>query len=165
MPSVKKSQSGQSAQTQKPKSSSGSGVIIAIVVIIVVAGIAAAVYFFGYPWFQKYMDSRRPAPPPVEVAVQDTTTYIPPVVVQQETAPSVPKGFYIIVGSFRSKDYAEQMVKTFSGALNLDVFYFKKIGMYRVSAGLYDNIHKAYNNVNRVWDVEGCENAWVLENR
>jgi hypothetical protein len=160
MPPVKKSPSGQNTRTKKSTFSPGC-IIILVIAVCVTAG---AVYFYGYPWFQEYRASRHVLPP-VEIAVQDTTYTPPPVVVQQETVPSVPKGYYIIVGSFRSKEYAEQMAKTLSGSLKLEVFHFEEIGVYRVSAGLYDNIHNAYNNVNRVWDVDGCENAWVLENR
>ena len=105
-----------------------------------------------------------------EIVFVDTTATIipeieePQIIVKQESSPSVPKGYYIIVGSFRNKNYADIMVRNIRKDIELKVYFFEEIGMYRVSAGYYDNIHKSYNDTYSIKDIDGCANAWVLEN-
>ena len=169
MPPVNRPRPGQASQPQTPKKSSGSNKgILWIVVVIVVLGLAAAGYFFGYPLFQKYWDARfgnivLESPP-----VADTTTVITPeveeVFVQPEVS-AIPKGYYIIVGSFRNKDNADKLVQTTTSDSEVKALYFEDLGLYRVSVGYFDNIHKAYNNIHRIKDSYGVADAWVLDNR
>ncbi len=170
MPPVNKPRPGQKTQVQTTKKSTNSNsTIIGIIIVIAVLALIAVGYFVGYPMLKKSREAR-PVTNIVETPV-DTTTVIPPVVenpeiiVKQESSSSVPKGYYIIVGSFRNQNNADKMVKNIRKDIKLEVLSFEELGLYRVSAGHYDNIHKAYNDTYSVKDLDGCANAWVLENR
>jgi hypothetical protein len=167
MPPVNRPRPGQKPRAQTPKKPSGSnstatGIIIAVAVLALVA----AGYFVGYPLLLK---NSQPATAIIIEPPADTAVITPPVVediaVKQESSSSVPTGYYIIVGSFRNEANASRMVTNCSGDIQLQVLYFAETGFYRVSAGHYDSIHKAYNDTYSVKDLDGCANAWVLENR
>ncbi len=161
-------------QAQKPKSEknpAGSGntttiVVIIILLLLIGGGIAA---YFLYPPFQNFFRKTPKETIVTEPAPKDTVVIeeAPPIEElkpqKQESSNSAPKGFYIIVGSYRNQSYANKMVKNCSKDIELEVIYFEEIGMYRVSAGHYDNIHKAYNDAYSIKDLDGCANAWVLE--
>ena len=157
-------------QTQKPKpekKQTGNKValiIITVVVLIVGAGIAA--YFFYPPFGELFRKTpeQQIVDPPIEEPEEEEE---PEPVLQpqkQESSSSVDKGFYVIVGSYRLKSNADNLVKTCRKDIELQVLYFEELGLYRVSAGKYDNIRKAYNDTYSIKDLDGCENAWVLEN-
>ena len=162
-------------QMQKPmlqRSQSGNKIALIVTIsIAVILGIGVAAYFM-YPPFADLFRSKPEQPfyeMPVEEPVQKPIVETIPVEElqpqKQESSNSVAKGFYIIVGSFQQKRNAEYFVKKCSKDTELQVLYFDEIGYYRVSAGKYDNIHKAYNDAYSIKDLDGCENAWVLENR
>jgi hypothetical protein len=168
---------------QAPKKSTGSnGAAIGIIIVIAVLALIAAGYFFGLPYLQKYLQ-KSPLEaiilentPPADTTAQnpdgevlsEPEIEVPPVediVVKQESSSSAPKGYYIIVGSFRNQSNADRMVQNTRKDIKLETVYFEELELYRVSAGHYDNIHTAYNDTYSVKDLEGCANAWVLENR
>ena len=153
-------------QAQTQKKASGSNSALGILIVIAVLAIVAVGYFAGYPFLQKLMN---PQPTAIkESPLADTTKVVIPVVeeivVQQELSTSIPKGYYIIVGSFRNKNNADNMVQNVKKDIELNVLYFKELELHRVSAGYYDNIHKAYNDIYSIKDLDGCADAWVLEN-
>ena len=165
MPPVTRPRPGQQSQPQTPKTSTGSNKnVLWIIVAIAVLALAGAGYFFGYPLYQKYWNARfaiaiPETPPPAE----DTTTVVVPVVEEIAVVselPTIPKGYYIIVGSFRNKNNAAKMVQNTSGS-DVKSLFFEDLGLYRVSVGYFDNIRQAYNNKNSY----GFADAWVLENR
>jgi len=152
-------------QAQTQKKSSGSNSALGILIVIAVLAIVAVGYFVGYPFVQKLMN---PQPTAIkESPPADTTKVVIPVVeeivVQQKL--SIPKGYYIIVGSFRNTNNANNMVQHTKKDLELNILFFEELGLYRVSAGYYDNIHKAYNDIDSIKDLDGCADAWVLENQ
>jgi len=163
MPPVVRPRSGQSSQPQTPKSSTGSNKsVLWIVIIIAVLALAGAGYYFGYPVFQKYWDSRFKVAVP-ELPPADTTTVVIPEVVEiVQPEPAIPNGYYIIVGSFRKKENADKMAQTISGG-NTKSLYFEELGLYRVSVGYFDNIRQAYNNKPGIMASYGISEAWVLE--
>jgi len=158
-------------QKQPKKSTSNNSSSVIIVIVIAIIAIIAIGFFFGYPLINKSEKVRPIIIDTTESTPVDTTETIVPVIeepqiiVKQESSLSVPKGYYIIVGSFRNKNYADIMVKNTRKDIELQVHYFEELGVYRVSAGQYDNIHKAYNDTYSVKDIDGCSNAWVLENQ
>jgi len=97
---------------------------------------------------------------------EDTNTVVIPEVVEivQPELPSIPKGYYIIIGSFRNKENADKMVQNTSGG-DVKALFFEESGLYRVSVGYFDNIRQAYNTKPRIIDSYGISDAWVLENR
>ncbi|MDR2038336.1 MAG: SPOR domain-containing protein [Bacteroidales bacterium] len=84
---------------------------------------------------------------------------------KQESSSSVPTGFYIIIGSYHQRYSAEQLVSAVEKDIEANVLHFKELGLYRVSVGKYDRLNKAYNDLSSIKDLDGCEEAWVLENR
>ncbi len=135
-------------------------IIIALLIVCIGGG------YFLYPAIKKASNKKPVAVVPVVTPVD--TTRITPVEEPMpehkvESSASVEKGFYLIVGSYHQKSNAERQVKKVSGT-SLTVLYFEELGLYRVSAGKYDNIHKAYNNISHIKEIEGCSEAWVLEN-
>ncbi|MDR1154563.1 MAG: SPOR domain-containing protein [Bacteroidales bacterium] len=186
MPPVNRPRPGQKTQAQAPKKSTGSNsATVGIIIVIAVLALIAAGYFFGLPYLpylQKYLQKspteaivleNTPADTaatqnPDGEALNEPEPEVPPaedIVVKQESSSSAPKGYYIIVGSFRYQSNADRMVQNTRKDIKLETVYFEELGLYRVSAGHYDNIHTAYNDTYSVKDLEGCGNAWVLENR
>jgi uncharacterized protein YneF (UPF0154 family) len=137
-----------------------------VIIIIAVLVLAVFGYFFGYPLFQKYRNNRFvnliPEAPPV-IQEADTATLTP--VVEEiftEEISSIPKGYYIIAGSFRNKNYADNMVSS-NKDIELEALYFEDLGIYRVSAGYFGNIHQAYNKIYGTRDFDRFDDVWVLE--
>ena len=174
MPTV---QSRQRMQQQKLRTANkqpfGSNNTMKIIIIAAIALIIAfiATYLLS-PTFRGFFRTA-----PEQAAVEQQQEYIEEVFVpepelpaeelkaeKQESSSSVPKGFYVIVGSFQQKSNADKFVKKCKD-IELEVLHFTELGFYRVSAGRYENIHKAYNDKYSIKDLDGCENAWVLENR
>lgn len=140
-----------------------------IVLIILIIGIGVGSYFL-YPivkakFFTKPVEVVEELPTVTEVIEEQppVTEVLEPF--RQESSSSVPKGFYIIVGSYRIKSNADHLVTKLKKDIELKVLFFEELGLYRVSAGQYDNIHKAYNDLYSIKDLDGCTNAWVLENK
>ena len=163
MTPVNKSRLKQSPQKQpSQKSVNNNSTVVMIIIAISIIVLVLLGYFFGYPLVKKHFFNRS------TTIIQETVTVDTPeieetqIVTQQESNPSIPKGYYIIVGSFRNKVNAEQMVRM-NDAINLNVLYFESLGRYRVTAGYFENIREAYNKIYKVKDVFGTENAWVLE--
>jgi len=132
-------------------------IIIGVALLALLAG-----GYFAYPFVKNLL-----FPPPQIIAVEEKPEIIPeePPVVIQESTPSIARGYYIIVGSFRDRNRADLMVSNLKNTnLNLEVLHFEDIGAYRISAGHYDNIHSAYNRVHTVMDMMNTPNVWVLEN-
>ncbi len=158
-------------QSQKPKKQSDQTQTIAIIIcVIVLIGAFIAAYFF-YPPFGNLFKKQKEV-----VMVIDTLPQMPVDTLQHtidselvphktESNSSVEKGFYIIVGSFQQKQNAYNMANKHKKDVDLTVVYFEELGLYRVSAGRYDNIHKAYNDTYSIKDIDGCSDAWVLENQ
>ncbi len=153
-------------KTGKKQPVNPTTIIIGVIALLVVVIVGS---FFLFPSIQKHF---RKTPtqviveePPVEEikVVEEPVEELKPL--KQESSSSVPKGFYIVVGSYRIKNNADRMVKNRSKDIELKVLFFDELGLYRVSAGHYDNIHKAYNDMYSIKDLDGCSNAWVLENR
>jgi hypothetical protein len=172
MPPVNRPRPVQKPRPQTAKTPSGSGAAWGIVVTIIALALVGGGYF-SYPYLKKWWDERQhqpvsvknDAPPTDTTAVVQPVVEKPDIVVRQESSASAPGGYYIIVGSFRIKDNADNMVKNTRKDIKLEVLYFEEIDAYRVSAGRYDNIHAAYNDTYSVRDLDGCASAWVLENR
>ena len=156
---------------KKPGNNNTKTIVIVLVCVVVAAAVIA---FFVHPPFRDFF-RKSPAKTAVEApAPEEVAEDVPPVEEapaeelqpqKQESSSSVSKGFYVNVGSFRDQRNAERLVKNCSKDIELEVLYFNEIGYYRVSAGHYDNIHKAYNDKYSIKDLDNCENAWVLENR
>jgi len=168
MPPAIRPRPGLKPPAQPPKKSTGAN-NNKLGFLIVISGLAlvAAGYFVGYPLIQRF---KKPQPVVIwqNPSVDTTKVIIPEVeeiVVQQELSTSIPKGYYIIVGSFRNKNNADNIVHQIKKDIELNVLYFKEEELYRVSAGYYDNIHKAYNDIYSIKDLDGCADAWVLENQ
>lgn len=168
MSTVKKPRTGQTASTPTQKKLSAT--TIGIIVAAGIAVLGALAWFVGYPMLKARQNAQIVTP--IAETTPDTTFVTPPdttaieeVAVLQETVPSVPKGYYIIVGSFRNRDNADRMVNNTGKDIALEVLHFEELGVYRVSAGYYESIRKAYNDAYSVKDLDGCANAWVLENR
>jgi len=166
MATVNKPRPGQKFQTRPPQTTTthnnNSG--IAILIVILILAVLAAGYFFGYPLIREYFNSRN-ATTIQKIAPVDSLPVVKETpIVQEKLIPAIPKGYYIIVGSFRNKTNADRMVQNMSKNIHLDVLYFEQLGFYRVSTGYYENIRKAYSNVFQVQSIDGCNNAWVLEN-
>jgi hypothetical protein len=49
-------------------------------------------------------------------------------------------------------------------AMNLNVLHFESFGWYRVTAGYFENISEAYKIAKTVKEIDGFNDAWVLEN-
>ena len=167
MPPVNRTRAVRRPPQNQPKKSTSNNSSLGIIIVIAIIAIIAIGYFYGYPLLKK---SKEVHPVVVDTPVDTTETVIPvieepQIIVKQESSSSIPKGYYIIVGSFRNKNYADIMVKNTRKDIELQVHYFEELGVYRVSAGRYDNIHKAYNDTYSVKDIDGCGNAWVLENQ
>lgn len=162
-------------QPVKPeKTAKGSNNITTIIIIIIILIACGVGGYFLYPVVKNELEKRNRQelpPPPVQEVVQDTVPQVTETVPvedikpdKRESSPSVDRGFYIIVGSFQNKNYAESMVRRLKKDVDLTVLHFPELGVYRVSAGKYESIHKAYNDKYSIKDIDGCENAWVLEN-
>ena len=185
MPPLNKPYPGQKPQMQPVKKKSHSSAIALLVSALILVAVG---YFIVYPFLSKYLKT----PHSLTFVVADTpvrtTSRItahaeePEIAVVQETPPATvvnepniavvrnrqpasAKGFYVIVGSFPTKASADNFVKTKGNAINLEVLSFEELGLYRISAGYFDNIRSAYNAIPRVKDTGGFANAWVLENR
>ncbi|MDR1667682.1 MAG: SPOR domain-containing protein [Bacteroidales bacterium] len=166
----------------KPASKSNNGATIAIIVIALLVIAAVAVYFLVYAPSQQKM------PPPAPPVVADTTDIEPPdtliaesipevvdqfietidnepVAVRYDSDANIERGFYIIAGSYRSKRNAEKFAEKLSKDIDCKILFFESSGLYRVSCGKYGNIHTAYNDRISIRDLEGCSEAWILENR
>ena len=169
MPPVNRPRPGQRPRTQ-PKKSTSNNSSLGIIIVIALLALIAIGYFVVYPLIKK-SEVRPVVVDTIESTPIDTTETIipeikePQIIVKQESSSSVPKGYYIIVGSFRDKNNADNMAKNTRKDIELKIYYFEEIGMYRASAGYYDNIHKAYNDTYSIKDIDGCSNAWVLENQ
>jgi cell division protein FtsN len=165
----------------KPQSApkkGGNGFIVTGIIIIILAAAIGAAWYFGYLPFQK-KPVPPPPPPPVEVVETDTTQVVQedPIeavvseivaetpAVRYDSDPNVEKGFYIIIGSYQSKRNAERFAKNMKADIETKVLFFEGSGLYRVSCGYYKNIHTAYNDRISILDLEGCSEAWILENR
>ena len=159
MPPLKRPVPKQKQGTNPQKKSSNHITIGIIVVIIVLLILAAGGYFYIYPRIiqQKKATTNIIISDTIKITPIDTIPKIveSEIVVQQESTSSVPKGYYIIVGSFREKNNAENLLKKVRKDIELNVYYFEEIGLYRASAGHYDNIHKAYNDAYSIKDIDG----------
>ena len=163
----------QNAQPPQPKKSSGSGkslVIVGVLALIILLGVGG--YFFAYPLIKERFFP--PPPPPVVIEEIQEPEPEPEFIVEEIPEPivetpkitdSAPKGFYIIVGSFRLKRNADKFVKIISRDLDAESFYFASIDMHRVSVGFYNSWTAACNDLPSIRDIEGCEKAWVLINK
>ena len=180
MPPVNKSRARQKTQAQShniKKSSNSNQRLVFLFVIAVIAVIVAGI-FIVYPLLKKTSDTSSvtviennqvDATEFETIALDTIAIDIPKVdetkiTIKQESSTSVPKGFYIIVGSFRDQANADNLVKNVRKDIELKIYFFEGSGLYRVSAGQYDNIHKAYNDTYSIKDIDGCSGAWVLEN-
>ena len=169
MQSNNKSYPKQGSHTQNPEKTTGSKKntpIIIIIIVVLVLGVSAVGFFVGYPYLQQFFEPKSSTilvSPPLDSS-SITIPVVEEVIFQQESSPSVPKGFYIIVGSFLNKSYADDFVDNKRNDYELKILYFEELSLYRVSAGYYDNIHKAYNDLFSIRDLDCCSNAWVLEN-
>ncbi len=161
-------------QPNKPKAAPSSGNSKTVIILLAALVICAVGGYFLYPIIKDALEKSRPqqvitAPTVPEVVPVDTVqTKIAepePIPHKIESVSSVPKGFYIIVGSYQKKYNADNLVKSLKKDVELNVLHFQELGLYRVSAGRYDNIHKAYNDMISIKDLDGCTNAWVLENK
>ena len=163
MPTINQPRPKQIPQAQKSSGSNNN--TFGILIVVAVLALVAVGYFVGYPFLQKFMKPR-PAMITVIPPVDTTTVVIPDVeeIVVQQELPSIPKGYYIIVGSFRHQNNAGNMAQNMRKDFELNVLYFEELELYRVSAGFYENIHKAYNDLYSIKDLDGCADAWVLEN-
>jgi cell division protein FtsN len=169
-----------------PKKSNGGAIAAIIVVLLIGAGIAG---YLLYPSLIKKMEPA-PVPEPVTmlkdtIAEPDTTTFQPytpdttemvaeeiqPALIDEQptvrydSSISVERGFYIIVGSFKNKNNAERLAKKLSADIETRVLYFEGSGLYRVSAGKYGRLRDAWNDMGSIRILEGCDEAWVVENR
>lgn len=153
--------------------------------IFLLAIAAVAVYFLVYEPFQQKKQAAIPPPVAVvdSVAVDTVAMSEPvdllesepveqfveapvePIVVRYDSDPNVERGFYIIAGSYRSRRNAEKFAEQLSKDIDCKVLFFESSGLYRVSCGKYGNIHTAYNDRISIRDLEGCAEAWILENR
>ncbi len=166
IPSTRPQQTPASKSGQGKKNNTGS-----VVAIVFIAAIALGVIaYFVYPKIQGMLQ-KTPEPIIVE-ELPEMEEIIPEELIVEDIKPakiestsSVPKGFYIIVGSYRVKNNADVLVKNIRKDIEAEVLYFPELGLYRVSTGKYDNIHKAYNDMFSIKDLDGCANAWVLENQ
>jgi len=144
------------AQTSKKSDNRTLAIIFAAVLVLVAAG------YFAYPFLKNLLF------PPPQIIVVEEPPVIPveePAEIFQEPLPSIPSGYYIIIGSFRDKNRADLMVDNLKNVnLVLETLHFENIGAYRISAGRYDNIHVAYNETVKVMDILSTANVWVLEN-
>ena len=172
MPPVNRPRTHANQRPQRqPKKLTSKNSSLVIIIVLVIIALIAIVFFFGYPLINKSEAAHPVIIDTTESTPVDTTETIipiieePQIIVKQESSSSVPKGYYIIVGSFRDKNNADNMAKNIRKDIELTIYFFEEIGMYRVSAGQYDNIHKAYNDTYSVKDLDGCANAWVLENQ
>jgi flagellar basal body-associated protein FliL len=167
MPPVKTKQKPQS----KPKK--GNSALIIFIVIILILLVGAGGFFFS-PIIKEKLKNR--IKPPITREQPVVTDTIPPVtqdtvmVVEQisevhktESSSSVPEGFYIIVGSYRQRYNADNLLEKLKKDIEVNILYFEELGLHRVSTGEYETIHKAYNDLFSIRDIDGCENAWVLE--
>jgi cell division protein FtsN len=152
---------------------------IAGIVIFIIIAAAGAAWYLGYIPLKKEPVAP-PPPPPVEIVETDTAQVVEPEedlieeVVQEtvpekpagyDTDPNVAKGFYIVIGSYQSKRNAERFAQKMKADIETKVLYFEGSGLHRVTCGHYKNIHAAYNDRISIRDLEGCSEAWVLENR
>ncbi|MDR1672319.1 MAG: SPOR domain-containing protein [Bacteroidales bacterium] len=167
-----------------PKKSNSSAIIAIIAVVLIGAGIAG---YLLYPSLIK-----KPIPEPViepepVVTLQDTipepnTASEPdtlemvaeeiqpvavdePMVVRYDSSTTVDRGFYIIVGSFKNKSNADRLAKKLSADIETKVLFFEGSGLHRVSAGKYGYLRDAWNDMGSIRILEGCSEAWVVENR
>ena len=133
------------------------------IICVVAALILVAVGYLAYPFVKNLL-----FPSPQVVVVEKEPEIIPeeePQEIIQEPVSSIPRGYYVIVGSFRSRERADLLVSNMKNFnLTMEVLHFKEIGAYRVSAGFYSNIHTAYNETVKVMDILRSPNVWVLEN-
>ena len=164
MPPINKTRQG-TESPKKPATVDNSTWLVIIIIAVLVLAVFG--YFFGYPLFQKYWNNRFanqiPEAPPV-IQEADTATLSPVIeeIVFTEEVPSIPKGYYIIAGSFRNKNYADDMVSS-NKDIELETLYFEDLGIYRVSAGYFGNIHQAYNKIYGTRDFDRFGDVWVLE--
>jgi hypothetical protein len=166
---------------QKPKQSGGGGGKITAIIVIVIIILAVAGYFL-YPIFFAIPAPMPPLEPATvvveeeEIVEPDTVQVVeikeepkPAVVVQEvvryDTSPTVERGLYIIVGSFLNRRNAEKFAEKLKTDLETDILFFEGSGLFRVSAGKYRSLREAYNDMGSVRIIEGCEEAWVVENR
>jgi cell division protein FtsN len=163
-------------QPQNSSKKGGNGFVITGIIILIVAIAGAAYYFYYLPSQKKPV----PTPPVVQVAtdtipeVQEDTLELvvaEPVAVNETPAvrydsdPDVEKGFYIVIGSYQNQNNAKRFAKNMKADIETKVLYFKGSGLFRVTCGHYKNIHTAYNDRISILDLEGCSEAWILENR
>lgn len=163
MPPMNKTRQGTESPQKQAAINNSMWLVIIIIAVLVLSVFG---YFFGYPLFQKYRNNRFvnliPEAPPV-IQEADTATLTP--VVEEiftEEISSIPKGYYIIAGSFRNKNYADNMVSS-NKDIELEALYFEDLGIYRVSAGYFGNIHQAYNKIYGTRDFDRFDDVWVLE--
>jgi len=160
MPLVRKNRSVPNPQERSSKKTSKS---ILVVISVVGALVILAAGFLAYPFVKNLL-----FPPPPVIVVEEKPEIIPveePQEAIQEPVSSIPKGYYVIIGSFRDRKSADLWVNNMKDQnLTLEVLHFEEIGAYRVSAGSYDNIHTAYNETINVMDILRTLNVWVLEN-
>jgi len=144
-------------QTSKKSSKTILATIFFVGALVIIAA--------GYLAFPFVKNLLFPSPPVIAVVEEPEIIPEEPQEVFQEPTPSVPRGYYVIVGSFRNRERADLMVSNMKNYnLTLEVLHFEDIGAYRVSAGHYENIHTAYNETIRVMDILNTPKVWVLEN-
>jgi len=160
MPPVRKNHPDPNSQERSSKKTSKNIIVIFLIVGVIVL---LAVGYFACPFVKNLL-----FPPQSVIVVEQVPEIIPADESQeaiQESGTSIPKGYYIIVGSFRDRKNADLWVSNMKNFnLALEVLHFENIGAYRISAGHYDNIHTAYNEAVNVMDVMSSLNVWVLEN-
>jgi len=164
MTQVNKTRNTQKSEQQNKKIlTNNNNPLLIIIVFVFLALIIVGI--FCYPWLKDHFNSSNTTTI-TELAPLDTIPAIdePFIIEQEESLPSIPKGYYIIIGSFRYKDNAESLVNHYSNRFHLEILFFEELGLYRVSIGYYDNALKAYTNVLSVKDFEAFWDAWVLEN-